>query len=150
MLHDTDMHAADDSSTQTAVMADAAVGGAGDRAGHRLADHCPAHLHHLLCRRARPRHHRHNNSRWRTLLFMSVPLPVGSGVQPLLGRSRRRGTRPVPEGSIQTIRIHSNTTYLTRLHNNQKISSLSNLKMLLFVIIINSVENIMMNVKNNI
>lgn len=51
-------------------MANAPVGSAGHRAGYRPADQRAAHLHHLLSRQGRPRHHRHNHTHRRTPVFM--------------------------------------------------------------------------------
>lgn len=67
-------------------MANASVGSAGNRAGDRPADQRAAHLNHLLSRQGRPRHSRHNHIDWWTSIFMSVPLPMGSGLQSLPGR----------------------------------------------------------------
>lgn len=51
-------------------MADAAVGSARHRAGHRAADQRAAHLHHLLPRQGRPRHPRHLHTHRRTAILV--------------------------------------------------------------------------------
>lgn len=52
------------------VMADAAVGGAGYRAGDWSSHQCSAYRHHVLLGRAGPRYPRHLHTRRRPLLLV--------------------------------------------------------------------------------